>query len=61
MLRCASSTLSQLFVCKPTPDLEIVRKCLPVLSLLIYSLDEDILANACWALSRIADNTHELI
>jgi importin subunit alpha-6/7 len=36
---------------KPQPNFDLVRPALPTLAQLIYSPDDDVLTDACWALS----------
>lgn len=61
MLRNATWTLSNLCRGKPQPPFEIVSTAIPVLGRLIYSTDEDVLTDACWALSYLSDGTNEKI
>ncbi|KAK9003446.1 hypothetical protein V6N11_061010 [Hibiscus sabdariffa] len=41
--------------------LEMVKAALPVLACLIHSNDEEVLFNACWALSYLSDGTNDQI
>ena len=51
MLRNATWTLSNFCRGKPQPEFMTVRPALPTLAQLIYSPDEEVLTDACWALS----------
>lgn len=57
MLRNATWTLSNFCRGKPQPPFELVRDSLPVLTQLIKSQDEEVLIDACWALSYLSDDT----
>ncbi|EEB09227.1 karyopherin Cut15 [Schizosaccharomyces japonicus yFS275] len=62
MLRNATWTLSNLCRGKnPQPDWSVISTAIPVLSKLIYSLDDDVLVNALWAISYLTDGTNEKI
>ncbi|XP_046433668.1 importin subunit alpha [Neodiprion fabricii] len=45
----------------PPPDFENVKICLPVLNRLLSYSDDDILADACWALSYLTDGSNDKI
>jgi importin subunit alpha-1 len=57
MLRNATWTLSNFVRGKPQPMFELVAPALPVLARLIWSTDDEVLTDACWALSYLSDDT----
>ncbi|EJT49899.1 Importin alpha subunit [Trichosporon asahii var. asahii CBS 2479] len=62
MLRNATWTLSNFCRGKsPQPNWELISPALPVLSKLIYSLDDEVLIDACWAISYLSDGTNDKI
>jgi hypothetical protein len=61
MLRNATWTLSNFCRGKPQPDFHLVRNSLATLSQLIFSPDEEVLTDACWALSYLSDGPNEKI
>ena len=61
MLRNATWTLSNFCRGKPQPDFHLVRSSLATLSQLIFSPDEEVLTDACWALSYLSDGPNEKI
>lgn len=56
LLRNAVWTLSNFCRGKPQPPFDLVRPALPVLAQLIWSKDDEILTDACWALSYLSDD-----
>ncbi|KAI9729097.1 MAG: Importin alpha subunit (Karyopherin alpha subunit) (Serine-rich RNA polymerase I suppressor protein) [Chrysothrix sp. TS-e1954] len=62
MLRNATWTLSNFCRGKtPQPDWESIQPALPVLSKLVYSLDDEVLIDACWAISYLSDGSNDKI
>lgn len=61
MMRNATWTLSNFCRGKPQPMFEQVSPALPALQLLLYSNDEEVLTDACWALSYLSDGTNDKI
>ncbi|XP_042049848.1 importin subunit alpha-4-like isoform X2 [Salvia splendens] len=61
MLRNATWTLSNFCRGKPPTPFEQVRPGLPVLRQLIHLNDEEVLTDACWALSYLSDGTNDKI
>ncbi|KAL3638194.1 Importin subunit alpha-4 [Castilleja foliolosa] len=61
MLRNATWTLSNFCRGKPPTPFEQVRPALPVLQQLIHLNDEEVLTDACWALSYLSDGTNDKI
>ncbi|KAL4993308.1 armadillo-type protein [Aspergillus recurvatus] len=62
MLRNATWTLSNFCRGKtPQPDWNTIAPALPVLAKLIYMLDDEVLIDACWAISYLSDGPNEKI
>lgn len=61
MLRNATWTLSNFCRGKPQPSFDLVRSALPTLAQLIHSTDEEVLTDACWALSYMSDGANDKI
>jgi len=61
MLRNATWTLSNFCRGKPQPDFNLVRPALATLSQLIFSNDDDVLTDSCWALSYLSDGPNDKI
>ncbi|KAL1221524.1 Importin subunit alpha-6 [Cardamine amara subsp. amara] len=61
MLRNATWTLSNFCRGKPQPEFEKTLPALLVLERILHSSDEEILTDACWALSYLSDGTNDKI
>jgi importin subunit alpha-6/7 len=61
MLRNATWTLSNFCRGKPQPEFSLLRAALPALARLVHSNDEEVLTDACWALSYLSDGTNDKI
>eukprot|EP00978_Attheya_sp_CCMP212_P030679 scaffold113745_cov56-Attheya_sp.AAC.1 len=61
MLRNATWTLSNFCRGKPQPNFELVKPSLATLAQLIFSPDEEVLTDSCWALSYLSDGPNEKI
>lgn len=61
MLRNATWTLSNFCRGKPQPPFEQTKPALPALERLVHSNDDEVLTDACWALSYLSDGTNDKI
>eukprot|EP00958_Prasinococcus_capsulatus_P002387 scaffold207_cov409-Prasinococcus_capsulatus_cf.AAC.92 len=61
MLRNATWTLSNFCRGKPQPAFELSSPALPALARLVHSHDDEVLTDACWALSYLSDGTNDKI
>ncbi|KZZ97849.1 importin alpha subunit [Ascosphaera apis ARSEF 7405] len=62
MLRNATWTLSNFCRGKmPQPDWATILPALPVLAKLVYMVDDEVLIDACWAISYLSDGTNDKI
>lgn len=61
MQRNATWTLSNFCRGKPQPAFEQTKLALPTLARLIHNGDEEVLTDACWALSYLSDGTNDKI
>lgn len=60
-MRNSTWTLSNLCRGKPTPNYHLVAPALPILANLLYSVDEEVIVDTCWAVSFISDGSNERI
>lgn len=56
MLRNATWVMSNFCRGKPQPNFDAIRACVPTLVQLLHSKDEEVLTDACWALSYVSDD-----
>ncbi|XP_020267163.1 importin subunit alpha-4-like [Asparagus officinalis] len=61
MLRNATWTLSNFCRGKPPAPFEQTKPALQILQQLIHSTDDEVLTDACWALSYLSDGTNDRI
>ena len=61
MLRNATWAISNLCRGKPPPPFSQVKPSLPVLSRLVFSADDEVLTDSCWALSYLSEGSPERI
>ncbi|CAH2039092.1 unnamed protein product [Thlaspi arvense] len=61
MLRNATWSLSNFCRGKPQPAVDKTKPALPILERLLHSTDEEVLVDACWALSYLSDGENDKI
>ena len=60
-LRTTTWALSNLCRGKPKPDFHLVSPALPCLAELICAVDEEVMTDACWALSYLSDGSNKKV
>ena len=61
LLRQGTWALSNLCRGKPQPPFDLVEPAITTLATLVHSSDEELLTDACWALSYLSDGTNDKI
>jgi len=61
LIRNGTWALSNLCRGKPAPRFELVKPALPLVAQLLYSVDEEVLTDACWAASYLSDGPNDKI
>ncbi len=61
ILRNAVWTISNLCRGKPIPDFHLISPSLTILAHLLFNNDEEVLTDACWAISYISDGPNDRI
>jgi importin subunit alpha-1 len=61
ILRNAVWTVSNLCRGKPIPDFNLISPAIPILNHLLFNNDEEVLTDACWAISYMSDGPNDRI
>jgi HEAT repeat protein len=61
MMRNATWSLSNLCRGKPIPSFNYIQPAMPTLASFLWHTDEEVLADACWAISYISDGPNDRI